>query len=367
MELDCKKKEAQMRCTSPRTVGFQPDGKTLCWSPKKYSKEFATFQIPCGKCISCRLESARQTAVRCIHEAQQYENNSFITLTYSDENLKSPKLKYQHFQQFIKKLRSKIQDDYLKEKYPGIKSYDERKEKYKSLEKEDQKWIQENIRISVFVTGEYGDKNKRPHWHAIIFNYKFRDAKHYRTTDRGDKIYTSKDLDKLWGHNDPEKRPNEIGDVTIDSAGYVARYATKKLYHGRDGEHDYNPISRRSSKHAIGKKWIEKYYKQVFNQGFVTFKNSKGDVIKCGIPRYYEKWLKNSHPEIWKIYVTGLKSKIISQAISKEKEISLEEKQENFKKAAIEGLKMVPVKTMKKMKNEILLQYFNKQKENLKL
>lgn len=43
--------------------------------------------IPCGQCIGCRLEKSRQWAIRCVHEASLYENNCFITLTYSPENL----------------------------------------------------------------------------------------------------------------------------------------------------------------------------------------------------------------------------------------------------------------------------------------
>ena len=47
----------------------------------------------------------------------------------------------------------------------------------------------------------------------------------HSTTDRGDKIYTSELIDKLWGKNDPKNQPSQFGDVTIDSASYVARYA----------------------------------------------------------------------------------------------------------------------------------------------
>ncbi len=44
-------------------------------------------RVPCGQCINCRLEKARQWAVRCVHEAQLYAQNCFITLTYSDEHI----------------------------------------------------------------------------------------------------------------------------------------------------------------------------------------------------------------------------------------------------------------------------------------
>lgn len=47
----------------------------------------AEVSIPCGQCIGCRLERARQWAVRCVHEASLYEDNCFITLTFDDQFL----------------------------------------------------------------------------------------------------------------------------------------------------------------------------------------------------------------------------------------------------------------------------------------
>ena len=66
-----------------------------------------------------------------------------------------------------------------------------RKENWLLLEKEQQKEHLEKIRISVFVTGEYGDKQKRPHWHALIFNWRPQDATYLYSNDRGDQVFTS--------------------------------------------------------------------------------------------------------------------------------------------------------------------------------
>lgn len=322
-----------MRCTSPRTVGFLADGKTLCWSPKNYSKEYAPFQIPCGKCIACRLETARQTAVRCVHEASLYEKNSFITLTYSDENLKSNKLVYKDFQNFVKKLRSHIWDEKLKELFPNANTREYRRQLFKESTKQFQNDIKEKIRISIFATGEYGDKNKRPHWHAIIFNWRPSDEKRKYTNSRGDNVYSSDILDQIWSHGF-----TEIGAVSLHSAGYCARYAAKKLVHGKDGTHDFNPINRRSCKNAIGKGFIEKYWQDIFRHGNLLINTDKGKK-QCGIPRYYEKWLKKNHPEHWQRYVTQVKQKIINDAVEKESKISAKEKLAQFKHDAVNSLK----------------------------
>lgn len=258
-----------MRCTRPLKCGFQADGKTLSFSSKNASNEYASFQLPCGKCLQCRLEYGRQWAIRCIHEAQMHENNCFITLTYDDDHLKSDKLIYSDFQNFMKKLR-KLQDD----------------------------------PIGVFVTGEYGEKTKRPHWHACLFNWMPKDANYKYSNERGDQVYESETLKKLWPNG-----ISEFGSVTFESAGYVARYAAKKLTHGKDQEHDYHPISKKSSKNAIGKKWLEKYYTDVFNYGKIVLPDGK----TCGIPRYYEKWFQKNHPEEYLNYLQTVKYPMIQQ------------------------------------------------------
>lgn len=310
-----------MRCTSPRTVGYLSDGQTLSWSSKNYSKEYATFQLPCGKCISCRLQYAREWAIRCVHEAQMHSDNCFITLTYSDENLKSPKLHYPDFQYFMRKVRK------LK-----------------------------NEPIGMFVTGEYGEQTKRPHWHAIIFNWCPSDrVPHYKTI-QGHQVYTSKTLTKIWG-----KGHAELGSVTIDSAGYCARYAAKKLVHGYDDEHDYHPISKKSQKHAIGKKWLEKYWPDVFTHGRLILK----DGSQTTIPRYYEKWLQKHHPEAWIYYVTATKHENCKKA----EEANSRETQEWLKEcfARYAAGKLSPSRSPREAKIIIQESKFKLLQANLKL
>lgn len=157
----------------------------------------------------------------------------------------------------------------------------------------------------MFVTGEYGEQNKRPHWHAIVFNWEPRDGKPKYKTTQGHQVYESETLTSLWGHGIAE-----YGSVTIDSAGYCARYAAKKLVHGKDQDHDFQPISKKSSKHAIGKKWLEKFWPDVFTHGKLEIKGKPDSAI----PRYYEKWLKQNHPLEWTRYVTQTKTKIIEDA-----------------------------------------------------
>lgn len=293
-----------MRCTSPRTVGFKDDGKTISWSKKQYSKEYPTFKLPCTKCIECRMEYARSWAVRCVHESKMHKQNSFITLTYSDTHLKSPRLQYSDFQLFAKRLRQHIFKTFLS-------AYGEAN--WALLDKEERKKTYEPHKISILVTGEYGTKTKRPHWHAIIFNWRPSDLKSKYRSPSGDQVYDSTILTDLWGQG-----ITEVGSVTKDSAGYVARYSLKDLEHGYDGTHDFKSISKKSSHSAIGKKYIEKFYADIFNYGELIL----DDGTSVPIPRYYEKWYQKHHPEKYLRYVTEIKypKSLIQQTKADEEE-----------------------------------------------
>lgn len=312
-----------MQCISPWKAGYRSNG-DLTYTTRLASKELVGISFECRKCLPCRLNIAREKSVRAWHESQMHENSMFLTLTYSDTHLKSPKLHYEDFQLFMKKLR---------------KSTDEK--------------------INYLVTGEYGEINKRPHWHAIIFNYRPTDCERYYISERGDQLYKSSLIDKLWGKNDPTERPNEIGEVTIDSAGYVARYASKKLIHGPDGTHDYDPIHKTSSRKAIGRTWIEKYHEHTFQNGYVYLPNGQ----KSKIPRYYVDWAKQHKTDLWLHYISEVRPKIIADAQERARKEELEyiSTQLNYT-----GNSPYP-KSRSKVKETILQQKFKKLMEHLKL
>lgn len=321
-----------MRCTYPRTVGYQSDGRTLAWSPKQYCKEYATFQVACGQCIDCKLDHSQMWAVRALHEAQMHADSCFITLTYSDERLESPWLIYKHYQDFMKRLRDKSPNQ-----------------------------------LSFMVCGEYGEKTKRPHWHALIFGYQFPDLQYLRKNENDDRIFTSRKLDELWGFNDPENKPCEVGAVTFQSAGYVARYGAKALVHGRPGEHPYKPIFRVSNKRAIGKSWLEKYwYSDVFANGRLN----RGDGVSIPIPRYYLKWLEKEHPNEWRRYVTEVKVRSECKAAeraSKEAARIAELRDERSCRTAKDGAFRPFPTTGNDAKRAISKQRFERLQEKLKL
>lgn len=270
-------------CTSPRTASYNSDG-SINFSKKHNNKELVPFQLPCGKCAECLLERARDWSIRCIHEAQMHQDNIFITLTYSDENLpENGKLNYFDFQLFMKRLRKHSGKD-----------------------------------IGFFMCGEYGEQTARPHYHACIFGTDFSDKIYQRENEHGDKIWNSETLTKIWGLGH-----TEIGSVTQKSAGYVARYVLKKQH--PEAPQGFQKMSR---KNAIGKTFVEKWFKDIFVHARGAIILSDGTRTK--VPRYYEKWLKDNQPETWATYVTETKQENTERLKVKaetEYKIFLEERQ----------------------------------------
>lgn len=207
------------------------------------------LRLPCGRCMGCRLERSRQWAVRCLHESKCYEDNCFVTLTYSDDHLPpGGTLVRKHLQDFIMRLRSAI--------YPH--------------------------KIRYFYCGEYGSKLSRPHYHICLFNYDFKDKKRLYKTRRGDILYESALLSKLWPFG-----MSSVGSFTFDSAAYVARYCTKKIT-GDQAEVHYDgkipEFAGMSLKPGIGAKWFDKYAKT----DLIPHNNIVVRGAKCKPPRYYD-------------------------------------------------------------------------------
>lgn len=256
-----------MPCYHPLQAVFfnRSDGKKNIYFSNSNARAFVegrkplgdnNIALPCGRCMGCRLEKSRQWATRCMHEAQLYDLNCFITLTYNDDNLpKDGSLNKKHIQDFIKRFRRKFED----------------------------------IKIRFFYCGEYGEKLGRPHYHVCVFNYDFKDKQFWKTV-RGSDYYVSGCLSDLWKFGF-----SVIGDLNFESAAYVARYCTKKVSGDMAKSHygDKMPeFAQMSLKPGIGKAWLDKYGKtDVFPHDVVY---SRG--VKCKPPRYYDKVLEKVNP-----------------------------------------------------------------------
>lgn len=250
-----------MSCYKPIKAYASSNGGVVFYEAKRHG-DTKTIWLSCGQCIGCKIERARQWAVRIMHEASLHDENSFITLTYNDENLpENSSLRYVDFQKFMKRLRKKMP-------------------------------------VRFFMCGEYGEENGRPHYHTCIFGSAFLlDRYKWKKTKNGHQLYRSPLLESLWKHGD-----SYIGDLTEDSANYVAGYITKKL--NGDGEKKYYNIydpetgeihvrekefGRMSLKPGIGANWLKLYWPEV-KDGKTLFKGKEGVT-----PKYYRRWFKNTY------------------------------------------------------------------------
>lgn len=226
------------------------------------------FNLPCGDCIGCRLEHARQWAMRCMDEASLYKSNSFITLTFNDKSLPlNRSLDVSHFQNFMKRLRTN-----------AVRAG-------RDLKKDP---------IRYFHCGEYGPLNSRPHYHALLFNVGFPDRVFLKKTKSGESIYSSKILASNW-----DLGYSSVGDVTFGSAAYVARYHVKKVGSVVSDNHylnkqtgemlspEYVTMSRRP---GIGKSWYQKFKLDMYPSDFRII-----DGMKVKPARYYDSLHENEN------------------------------------------------------------------------
>jgi hypothetical protein len=287
-----------MACFSPITAWYakegNPSGKTgLVFNPGAAAQPDAPLEIACGQCVGCRLERSRQWAMRCMHEAQRWENNCFLTLTFDEDHLwrrENPgTVDVRDFQLFMKRLRK-------------------------------QEGSNKDNPIRYYHCGEYGDKNGRPHYHAILFNFDPPDKVLHSINQNGDRLYVSERIRKAWPFG-----YHYLGAVTFESAAYVARYCMKKvngdepfiksrriLDEGSDqwrsvdvvnpgaAEHytwvneetgelrdrapEYATMSRRP---GIGAGFFSKYRQQIIDNDFIVM-NGK----KMRPPKAYDKYLE---------------------------------------------------------------------------
>jgi len=277
---------------------YTKTGKKLIVFDRKQIKGPVTLEeLPCGQCIGCKIDKSREWAIRCTNEAETYGtiNNCYLTLTYNEDNIpENGNLRKKDFQNFMKEIRRQFHG----ERYVTYKGKTTRP-------------------IRFFHCGEYGESCRncgmakkycrcpkyvkgigRPHHHVCIFNFNFPDRV-LQSEAEGYNLYSSEILAKLW-----KQGFHAIGDVTFESAAYVARYCCKKItgkkaeehYKTRDPEtgklHKVNPeyitMSRRP---GIGKQWYEKFKEEIFSRDCII---DKGRQIK--MPKYYNKQFEETFP-----------------------------------------------------------------------
>lgn len=218
----------------------------------------AVLRIPCGRCVACLKNRARSWTARFLMEYKTRGSvGSFITLTYSDENLPRMELSF----------RSDRQDPADGElcSVPILEKSD--------LQKFFKRARRAGLQFSYLACGEYGSKGNRPHFHACLAGAAFDDVK------RGQ----SATLQKLWPYGF-----SSVGSVEPASVAYVAGYVLKRAavptWRNDPRPPEFQLMSRRP---ALGRQYLLDRLDSISRTGKVS--TAAGTIPA---PRYFSRLLE---------------------------------------------------------------------------
>lgn len=252
-----------------------------CFKPIKITvpKKSQSQQVPCGRCIGCKLERSRQWAARITNEAQLYDCNSMLLLTYEDKYLVKTEKNYST----LYKPDLQLFFRYLRRYFP--------REKIRYFAAGEYGETCENCGLSkkMCVCPRFAKSLGRPHYHAIVLGFRPPDLVPTGKTDLGSPTWESAYLNRIWGRG-----MVSVSNVNFESAAYVARYCTKKItgkladvwYAGREPE--FAIMSRRP---GIGKPFFDLYQNDIYRNGDSLSVRGK----HCKPPRYYDKLLETAN------------------------------------------------------------------------
>lgn len=187
-------------------------------------------EFECGACPECLQKKSRLWALRTCMEAK-VSVGCMVTLTYDtykvgysskfEENPTDPTipLSKRHCQLFIKRLRKHF----------------------------------EPLKLKYLITAEKGRRTGRSHYHALLFGVQFDDLVRYKKSDRGNWIYKSRTLEKIWNY----------GICTVDCinlSAKTARYCTKYCAKDSGADDTFMLFSRGIGEEMLLKEFNGKSY-----------------------------------------------------------------------------------------------------------
>lgn len=238
-----------MACTRPiagwRAVSPNPTGRYSVVFDLGKGDPLRPMSVSCGGCASCCEEKARQWYMRCYHEAKMSDLNCFITLTYREPAPKD--LSLRDVQLFLKRLRKT------------------------------------GAEFRYFIVGEYGPKNRRPHYHGLLFGWMPPDGV-FAGGGSGKERFRSDVLQTVWSHGYVMFSP-----VNKQTIGYCVNYMAK------DGD-GYaglvKPFQVMSRRPGLGRPYFERYWKDAASRDEVVI-----DGKPVRMPKYYLGLLGKKDPD----------------------------------------------------------------------
>lgn len=220
-----------------------------CNSPLYRQIKGSWMPLPCGRCPPCKKRRVDGWVFRLMQEDKVSTSAHFITLTYDPAHVPISKngfmtLDKEEFPRFMKRLR-KLTTNKLK----------------------------------YYACGEYGTQNKRPHYHAIVFN-----------------VPDSEMFFEAWKVDGKHFGQVVVGDVTGNSVAYTMKYIDKannsaglypgwRPFVGRDDRVKEFALMSKGMGKAYLTDRIIRYHNDDLNRNYLTVDGG----FKIAMPRYYKE------------------------------------------------------------------------------
>lgn len=197
--------------------------------------------VPCGTCVLCLKRRSASWAFRLRQQEKISKSSCFITLTYEETPLSyngNPTLKKRDYQLFMKKLRRSIKN------------------------------TKQISSIKYYACGEYGERSKRPHYHAIMFNLP---NKYIKNPDH---------IEEIWSYGNIH-----FGKCENASIRYVTNYMMKGKWEPEgeldDREKEFSVMSKK-----LGVNYLTPQIKKYHKERLVSYITHSGGKLQA-LPRYF--------------------------------------------------------------------------------
>lgn len=254
----------------------------MCLTPKTikvkgHNEQFFTFVVPCGKCYECLSAKRAEFVLRCKHEQKHSACQYFVTLSYTDENLRFWSLSRKERREELDKIAANPRSTY--DKYGKFMLDKEHASQFlKDLQKSYKNFTKsKKSLVRAIINGEYGAYTHRPHLHTLLF-FPARISQNELTNL----------ITQIW------KRGNVVvANITDARINYVAKHCMKEDS-GNELQKKVAPIFMLRSvyKGGIG---VGMENDESIKYNFAhDVKHTYNGAYKIGLPRYITKRL---HPQ----------------------------------------------------------------------
>jgi len=248
------------------------------------------ISVACGNCPRCVQRRKLEWGFRMEWEMREAKTAYFVTLTYDTKHVPINRFgrKTLNNKEHINEETGEITGGDLTRFFKRLRINQVRS---KVTWEHYYNGLQVTDNIKYYACGEYGEKRKRPHYHAIIFN--------------ASKV----NIEKSWKLGE-----THIAPANGSTIAYVMKYLDKNMGKKQDNriEREFNTMSE-----GIGLSYVTKnqlWHKNNLDILFVTTMQG----LKVPMPRYYRlKMFTEEERKMQMVLVEGAIQEVIDEGVKK--------------------------------------------------